>query len=87
MQTFLERSAQHIYSQHTHAQLSKVCVVLPSRRAYVVHKYEVLNVQEMFAFWRIVELFKNYLTKLKTKNINSKILSRVIYLSSICLCK
>ena len=38
MQTFLERSAQHIYSQHTHAQLSKVCVVVPSRRATLYFK-------------------------------------------------
>ncbi len=38
MQTFLERSAQHIYSQHTHAQLSKVCVVVPSRRASLYFK-------------------------------------------------
>ena len=38
MQTFLERSAQHIYSQHTHAQLSKVCVVVPSRRAVLYFK-------------------------------------------------
>jgi very-short-patch-repair endonuclease len=38
MQTFLERSAKHIYDQHTHAQLSKVCVVVPSRRASLYFK-------------------------------------------------
>jgi very-short-patch-repair endonuclease len=38
MQTFLERSAKHIYDQHNHAQLSKVCVVVPSRRASLYFK-------------------------------------------------
>ncbi|MDZ7898553.1 MAG: DUF559 domain-containing protein [Arcicella sp.] len=38
MQTFLERSAKHIYDQHTHAQLSKVCVVVPSRRSSLYFK-------------------------------------------------
>jgi PD-(D/E)XK nuclease superfamily len=38
MQTFLERSAKHIYDQHNHSQLSKVCVVVPSRRATLYFK-------------------------------------------------
>lgn len=38
MQTFLERSAEHIYSKHNHAQLSKVCIVLPSRRGVLYFK-------------------------------------------------
>jgi PD-(D/E)XK nuclease superfamily len=38
MQTFLELSAKYIYDQHTHAQLSKVCVVVPSRRASLYFK-------------------------------------------------
>jgi hypothetical protein len=38
MQTFLERSAEHIYAKHNHAQLSKVCIVLPSRRGVLYLK-------------------------------------------------
>ncbi len=38
MQTFLERSAEHIYAKHNHAQLSKVCIVLPSRRGVLYFK-------------------------------------------------
>ena len=38
MQTFLERSAEHIYAKHKHAQLSKVCIVLPSRRGVLYFK-------------------------------------------------
>ena len=47
MQTFLERSAQHIYSQHTHAQLSKVCVVVPSRRAALYFKQALSHFSEV----------------------------------------
>ena len=38
MQTFLERSAEHIYAKHNHAQLSKICIVLPSRRGVLYFK-------------------------------------------------
>jgi len=41
MQTFLERSAEHIYSKHNHAQLSKVCIVLPSRRGVLYFKQAI----------------------------------------------
>ena len=47
MQTFLERSAQHIYSQHTHAQLSKVCVVVPSRRATLYFKQALAQLADV----------------------------------------
>ena len=46
MQTFLERSAAHIYSQHNHGQLSKVCVVIPSRRGTLYFKQALAKLSE-----------------------------------------
>jgi hypothetical protein len=47
MQTFLERSAEHIYSKHNHAQLSKVCVVLPSRRGVLYFKQALSKLSDV----------------------------------------
>lgn len=38
MLTFLDRAAKHIYEQHTHNQLSRVCIVIPSRRGVLYFK-------------------------------------------------
>ncbi|MBC7406926.1 MAG: PD-(D/E)XK nuclease family protein, partial [Arcicella sp.] len=47
MQTFLERSAAHIYSQHNHGQLSKVCVVIPSRRGTLYFKQALAKLSDV----------------------------------------
>jgi PD-(D/E)XK nuclease superfamily len=47
MQTFLERSAEHIYSKHNHAQLSKVCIVLPSRRGVLYFKQALAKLSDV----------------------------------------
>ena len=47
MQTFLDRSAQHIYSQHTHNQLSKTCIVLPSRRGVLYFKQALARLSDV----------------------------------------
>ncbi|MES2520826.1 MAG: PD-(D/E)XK nuclease family protein [Bacteroidota bacterium] len=47
MQTFLDRSAQHIYSQHNHNQLSKVCIVLPSRRGVLYFKQALAKLSDV----------------------------------------
>ena len=47
MQTFLERSAEHIYSKHNHAQLSKVCIVLPSRRGVLYFKQALARLSDV----------------------------------------
>ena len=47
MQTFLERSATHIYSQHNHGQLSRVCVVIPSRRGTLYFKQALAKLSEV----------------------------------------
>jgi hypothetical protein len=47
MQTFLERSAEHIYSKHNHAQLSKVCIVLPSRRGVLYFKQALSKLSDV----------------------------------------
>ncbi len=47
MQTFLERSAAHIYSQHSHNQLSKVCIVLPSRRGVLYFKQALAKLSDV----------------------------------------
>jgi very-short-patch-repair endonuclease len=47
MQTFLDRSAQHIYSQHPHNQLSKVCIVLPSRRGVLYFKQALARLSDV----------------------------------------
>ena len=47
MQTFLDRSAQRIYSQHTHNQLSKVCIVLPSRRGVLYFKQALSKLSDV----------------------------------------
>jgi hypothetical protein len=46
MQSFLYRSAQHIYSQHSHNQLSKVCIVLPSRRGVLYFKQALARLSD-----------------------------------------
>ncbi|MEA5259094.1 PD-(D/E)XK nuclease family protein [Arcicella aquatica] len=38
MQTFLDQAAEHIYKQHTLNQLSRVCIVIPSRRGVLYFK-------------------------------------------------
>ena len=47
MQTFLERSAEHIYSQHNHGQLSRVCVVIPSRRGTLYFKQALSKLSDV----------------------------------------
>jgi PD-(D/E)XK nuclease superfamily len=47
MQTFLERSAEHIYSKHSHAQLSKICIVLPSRRGVLYFKQALAKLSDV----------------------------------------
>ena len=47
MQTFLERSAEHIYLKHNHAQLSKVCIVLPSRRGVLYFKQALSKLSDV----------------------------------------
>lgn len=47
MQTFLERSAEHIYSQHNHGQLSRVCVVIPSRRGTLYFKQALAKLSDV----------------------------------------
>ena len=47
MQTFLERSAKHIYAKHNHAQLSKVCIVLPSRRGVLYFKQALAKLSDV----------------------------------------
>jgi hypothetical protein len=47
MQTFLERSAEHIYLKHNHAQLSKVCIVLPSRRGVLYFKQALARLSDV----------------------------------------
>ena len=47
MQTFLERSAELIYSKHNHAQLSKVCIVLPSRRGVLYFKQALSKLSDV----------------------------------------
>ncbi len=47
MQTFLDRSAQYIYSQHSHNQLSKVCIVLPSRRGVLYFKQALAKLSDV----------------------------------------
>ncbi|MCU0467345.1 MAG: PD-(D/E)XK nuclease family protein [Arcicella sp.] len=47
MQTFLDRSAQYIYSQHTHNQLSKVCIVIPSRRGVLYFKQALSQLSDV----------------------------------------
>ena len=47
MQTFLERSAEHIYSKHNHAQLSKICIVLPSRRGVLHFKQSLAKLSNV----------------------------------------
>jgi hypothetical protein len=47
MQTFLERSAEHIYAKHKHAQLSKVCIVLPSRRGVLYFKQALSKLSDV----------------------------------------
>jgi len=47
MQTFLERSASHIYSQHNHGQLSRVCVVIPSRRGTLYFKQALAKLSDV----------------------------------------
>ncbi|PWK29190.1 very-short-patch-repair endonuclease [Arcicella aurantiaca] len=47
MQTFLDRSAQYIYSQHSHNQLSKVCIVIPSRRGVLYFKQALAQLSDV----------------------------------------
>jgi hypothetical protein len=47
MQTFLERSAEHIYSKHSHTQLSKICIVLPSRRGVLYFKQALAKLSDV----------------------------------------
>ena len=47
MQPFLERSAEHIFSKHTKSQLSKVCIVLPSRRGVLYFKQALARLSDV----------------------------------------
>lgn len=47
MQTFLDRSAQYIYSQHSHNQISKVCIVIPSRRGVLYFKQALAQLSDV----------------------------------------